>query len=82
MRIVNSTMYFDELILNSMFYCQHGKHGCNCFFQWVQKKSTPDKAAWFRSLTDHDKRELVISHLKCKATLNDNYKAIAHWQNN
>ena len=82
MKIVNSSIYFDEVILNAMFYCSHGKSGCQCFFQWVQKKSTPDKASWFKSLTVKDKRELVLCHLKCQMHAENDYLKINSWQSN
>lgn len=82
MRTTKSSTIYDEVILSGMFYCPYGKEKSSCFFQWLQRKSTADKFAWFNSLSLRDKQDLLYCHLKCSCKSGANLEKIKFFQNN
>jgi hypothetical protein len=82
MKTTKSSFIFDEVILQGMYFCPFGKDKYSCFFQWLQKKSTSDKTAWYQSLTARDKQDLMYCHLKCSCKSNSNLAKVKYYQNN
>lgn len=73
---------YDEVIMHGMYFCPFGKENYNCFFQWLQKKSTAEKTVWFNSLTARDKQDLLYCHLKCTCKSMMEPKKVKYYQNN
>jgi hypothetical protein len=82
MKSTKSSVIYDELILQGMFYCPFGKENCSCFFQWLQKKPTPEKIVWYNSLTYRDKQDLIYCHLKCSSKPSVKLGKIKYFQHN
>ena len=82
MKTTKTSYLYDEVIMQGMFYCPFGKENYSCFFQWLQKKSTADKVAWYNSLTIRDKQDLMYCHLKCTCKSMVNPKKVKYFQNN
>ena len=82
MRSIKSKFIYDEIIIMGMFYCPYGKDNYNCFFQWLQKKTTEEKVAWYKSLNNRDKQDLMFCHLKCNCKNLGNPSDIKTYQHN
>jgi hypothetical protein len=82
MKSTKSSFIHDEIILQGMFYCPYGKEKPTCFFQWLQKKPTAEKIAWFNSLSLRDKQDLMYCHLKCTNKSNSRPEKIKFYQKN
>jgi hypothetical protein len=82
MKFTKSSFVYDEVIMQGMFYCPFGKENYSCFFQWLQKKSTKEKIAWYNSLTYRDKQDLIYCHLKCSCKSSIKLDKIKYFQNN
>ena len=82
MKTTKTVYIYDEIILQGMYFCPFGKENYNCFFQWLQKKTTADKTAWYNSLTLRDKQDLMYCHLKCTCKSMVDTEKTKFYQNN
>lgn len=82
MKMSKHSVIYDEIILQGMFYCPFGKEKYSCIFHWLQKKTTADKTAWYRSLTYRDKQDLMYCHFRCLYKKIANLVKIKYYQYN